>query len=399
MDYSKVGTKLYKAIVNNKSTGSILKDSVINGCSTLPALKNCDSVIAKNTDAFVKAFEGKPLSVTANHLNKFGNLVHRFQGLYLYKNASEKTAANVEKYFKDLKISGLYRAYKSGGLDGVYTLFLNKAASGVPIEEFDSLNKIFIKEYKKYGMDAPELDILLKGIVNKSDFEFLKWKSKGFTSPKQIKMPPFTDESYKVTQKYHETHRIDSKIPDGYRDPGRQFSYKRNGELEGKYKEAFNRETLIVDRSQDKVLNMVSQRLKSIISRNPYMTENEKIRTLFTCVRDIFGIKDGPAYANCFETKPMLIGDIMSSGAGCCRHMALSAKLLGDDLGMNISMVRGRLMLPNGRISSHIWNEITTSDGNKIIFDAAQRKLINLKSGDDFIKKYYTQDKKLMYTK
>ncbi len=396
MDYSKVGSKLYNAIkISEAKAGRVIRDMSLPSAISTRTIEGCDTVIIKNRGVVEQLFDNKPISVTVNNLNAFGNLVHKFQGLYAYKRATE-TAENIEKYFADLHIGALLKAFQQGGLEGVYTLFLNKAATGVTPESFNRLQKKLAEEYKKFGIDLPEVDIRMKKIIEKSDFNYLPWKTKGFAHPKEIKMPAFTDESYKITRQYYDKHRIDTRIPDGYRDPGRQFTYKRSGELEGIYKEPFARETIVVDRRQDTVYRQTVQRLKEIMDQNPDLTTGEKIRTLYTFVEELFKLPKSAAMVEEFKMRPMLIGDIIASGAGVCRHMALCAKLLGDEIGLNISLVRGRILDSNRYASSHIWNEITTKNG-KYIFDTAQRKLIKLDSGDEFIKRYFTQNRLPMY--
>ena len=399
MDYSKVGSKLFDVVRKNEAKlGHTISVTSKPVSFSLHSLDGSDEFILQNSNAVMMLLNDKPINVVVNNLNALGNIAHKFEALCRYKNHTESTQ-KVEKYFDYINMRELLNAYKEGGVKALYTLFLNKAAIGASPESFNSLNRILNQECKKLKLDSPNVDIWMKGIVNKSDFNFLPWKTKGFVHPKKVTMPDFTDESYNVTRRYNETNRIDSYIPDGYRDPGRQFRYRRDGKLEGCWNEPFARETIVVDRAQDTMLNKTVDVFKNIISRNPYMTTSEKIRTLYTFVDELFKVPNCINLVEQLEMKQMLIGDIISSGAGVCRHNALCAKLLGDTIGLNISLVRGRFLSPNGNIGSHIWNEVKTQDGKKYIFDVSQKVLTDLDSCDDVIKKYYTQNGKSMYVK
>lgn len=395
MDYSKVGSNLYYTVIANANDRGIkLKDATVPVTLSSKTLSQCDTILIKNEDSFRKSFDAKPLNVVVNNLNGFGELAHKFQIIQAFVSHTQ-SKESAEKLFADLKIGALMRAYQSAGIEGVYTLLLNKAAAGTPAEAFNRLNKILVAESKKLGVDIGASEIWTKGIVKKQDFDFLRWKKSGFISPSKADMTTFSRDSYAATNKYFKTGRLDEKIPDGFRDGGRYVEFQTNGKIAPvSYP---NREIIYVDRRNDKVLNDSINHLKTIFARNPRMSEFEKIQTLYCYVCEIFSEPNGVQHAADFASVPMKLGDIMSSGAGVCRHMSIAAKVLADELGIKMSLVRGRHKGSNGYLGAHIWNEVELSNGKCYLFDAAQCKLVNLSSNDDVLNKYYTDSKVKMY--
>jgi hypothetical protein len=68
-----------------------------------------------------------------------------------------------------------------------------------------------------------------------------------------------------------------------------------------------------------------------------------------------------------FAGREVLLGDIAAGGAGVCRHRALMLKVLGDEAGLEVTLVRGRLSL-HGSSGGHAWNEIVI-DGRRLLVD------------------------------
>lgn len=395
MDYSKVGSNLYYTVIANANDRGIkLKDATVPVTLSSKTLSECDAVLIKNEDSFRKSFDAKPLNVVVNNLNGFGELAHKFEIIQSFVTRTQ-SKESAEKLFADLKIGALMRAYQSAGLEGVYTLLLNKAAAGATADAFNKLNKVLVEEGKKLGVDIGASEIWTKGIVKQQDFDFLRWKKSGFISPSKTDLTPFFRDSYAATNKYFKTGRLDEKIPDGFRDGGRHVEFQTSGKVApGSYP---NREIICVDRKNDKVLNESIMHLKTIFARNPRMSEFEKIQTLYCYVCAIFSEPKGIQHAADFASVPMKLGDIMSSGAGVCRHMAIAAKVLADELGINMSLVRGRHKEPNGYLGAHIWNEVELSNGKRYLFDVAQYELVKLSSKDEVLNKYYTDSRVKMY--
>ncbi len=66
----------------------------------------------------------------------------------------------------------------------------------------------------------------------------------------------------------------------------------------------------------------------------------------------------------------VLIGDVVAiCGGASCRHRTLLYKLLADEAGLSVSMVRGRYRHSDGRLGSHAWNEQYLEDGTVLLVD------------------------------
>lgn len=395
MDYSKIGTNLYYTVISNANDKGInIKDSSVSVTLSNNTLAQCDTVLINNEAAFRSAFDAKPLNVVVNNLNAFGEIAYKFLALVKFK-LHTQSLQDVEKYFADLKIGSLMQAYQKGGIDAVYTLFLNKAAAGTDADTFNKLNKILNDETKKLCLNSPTVSVMIKGILQNQDLDFLEWKKSGFHQPYRTELPHFTRNSYEATNKYFQTGRLDEKIPDGFRDGGRHVEFDSSGKVsQTSYP---NREIIYVDRQNDKVLNDALKHLKDIFARNPYLSEKEKIKTIFAFVDRIYRVKDGIQHAADFPCVPMKLGYIINSGAGVCRHMAITAKVLADDLGLKMSLVRGRHKGSDGYLGAHIWNEVELSNGKKYLFDTAQGEFVDFASRDNVLDKYYTDSKVRMY--
>ncbi len=388
MDYSKVGSRLMGSVFKSEARlGKTLHDVSLPISITPRALNECDSIIIQNRDALKKLYDGKPLKVVVSELNDFGEVCHNFQGLYEYKKYTD-SAQNMETFFKDLKIKGLFDVYKKDGINGLYTYFLNQASSGSSVSEFKKLQELILKEQQKLGIDSPNVGIWLKKIIKKSDFDFLPWKTKGFVMPQETKIKPFSDEAYNATRQYNINSRLDDRVPNGFCDGGRSLEFDKSGKYSSGYTQY--REIAVVDKANDKILNDTIKQLREVFDRNPYMTYDERVKTLYTFVNEIYRVKNSAAKANELLAIPMKLGDIISSGAGVCRQKSLTAKVLADEVGLNMSIVRGCHKSDAGSVGNHIWNEVTLPDGKKYLFDTAQMSLIDFDSKNAALDRYYS---------
>lgn len=68
----------------------------------------------------------------------------------------------------------------------------------------------------------------------------------------------------------------------------------------------------------------------------------------------------------------VLLGDIINSGAGVCRHRALLTKVLADEVNMGCRIVHGYY---DG--GGHAWNEIITK-GDTYLFDAMHGRVCSI---------------------
>ena len=72
-----------------------------------------------------------------------------------------------------------------------------------------------------------------------------------------------------------------------------------------------------------------------------------------------------------FRNKQVLIGDwVDQAQAGECRHRALLFKILADEAGLDVALVRGNYA--GGSPPGHAWNEASLGDGRRVIVDVMQ---------------------------
>lgn len=396
VDYSKIGYRLIQSADKSEQRLGRRLGATNQVIQVTPRMLNdCDSVIIQNRENVIKYCSDKPLDTAVKGLNYFGDLAHKFQGLFLYKNKTE-SMENAEKYFKSINMTNLYNSYRDYGLDGVYTFLLNKQAAGTPMDVFAKVEKALAREYKSLGIDMPDYEIILKSIIHQGDMAFLPWKQKGFVVPTPTSLKPYTVDSKNVTEHYLSKHRVDTKVPDGFRDGGRSLYFDNKGNIDASFIKPY-REILVVDKNNDIGLIKTIEGFKKILSRQPKLTQEEKLKALYTYVYNLFRADAPKGATDMFPNQPIKIGSIIGSGAGCCRHMALVAKLIGDEVGINVSLVRGKIQSHSGHLGNHIWNEVRLPNGEKYLLDVAQHKLIKFNASDDFINRYFDVNKNKMY--
>lgn len=214
-----------------------------------------------------------------------------------------------------------------------------------------------------------------------NDIEFLHWKKNGFKNPAITEMkdlPAYTAEAKRVTESFNNTHRIDfsERIPNGFRDGGRHLVFYNDGTFKNAY-----REIAIVDRENDIIWQKTLATFKARLAQNRSMTELEKTQELLKYVDDIFSVEADKnilvKHTENFPQAAVKIGDIINSGAGVCRHRALVAKLIADEVGLPMAIVRGDHGIPPS-LGPHIWNEIKLSNGDSYIFDGMHKTLLNI---------------------
>lgn len=231
-----------------------------------------------------------------------------------------------------------------------------------------------------YGIFHKKINSKISTLFNTNDLKFLPWKKEGFKTPQGIEInniPTYSQDAQKLTENYNQSHRIDfcEKIVDGYRDGGRHLAFNTKGApTSSPY-----REIIVIDRKNDPVLQKTIDVLKHRISKKPNINEKEKTNEMLKYVDEIFsGGKDDNDLINMTETFPkkeVRLGEIINSGAGVCRHRSLLAKVLADETGIDMAIVRGNVGKNNG---AHIWNEVQLKNGEKYIFDGMHRKMTNI---------------------
>lgn len=160
------------------------------------------------------------------------------------------------------------------------------------------------------------------------------------------------------------------RIPDGYIDGGRSMKMHADGQV------GSSRELMIVDRPRD-------ARLRELLAfaRTPEiqsLDERERAVKLADYLEKFSNgklsrtasAKASDALIPKYRGQGVLIGDVVAiTGGASCRHRTLLYKLLADEAGLSVSMVRGRYRHSDGRLGSHAWNEQYLKDGTVLLVD------------------------------
>lgn len=221
----------------------------------------------------------------------------------------------------------------------------------------------------------------------------------GYQDPQELR-PTITPLSKPAVEAYHRRHFVPPsvKIADGYVDGGRGMKLDDKGTARSR------RELLLVDRSRDETLN---EYLK--------FARSEEVKTLEPTQRALRLAKyiDGQTtfeknnrftlaavmlltqeYAN----EGVLIGEVNRlCGAGVCRHRALLFKILADEAGLDVALVRGNFGDENRR-EGHAWNELHLKDGRRFVVDVMHRRMIPITPETTAgTRRYLTVDNKPWY--
>ena len=197
---------------------------------------------------------------------------------------------------------------------------------------------------------------------------------------------------------------------DGYRYCGTQAIFDNCGKNISRFRNG-NQEIVILDRTLDSTLVKTIETFKNRV-RGKNLTEEQKIDELMKFVDEVFSVSKSGSQTQKYvenlmkhEQVEVLLGDIINSGAGVCRHRAILTKVLADEMNIKCRMVQGYY---NG--GGHAWNEIITKS-DTYLFDAMQGRICsvgnptrnldpetfayqitNPKNINSFTKKYFDND-------
>ncbi len=169
------------------------------------------------------------------------------------------------------------------------------------------------------------------------------------------------------------------RLIDGYRYSGPLASFDDCGRNISRFKHG-KQEIVVLDRTLDDTLVKTINAFKNRIN-GKNLTDEQKVDELMKFVDEVFSVsKSGSQTQKYVEnimkeiTKQVevLLGDIINSGAGMCRHRALLTKVLADETKIKCRMVHGYY---NG--GSHAWNEIITK-GDTYLFDAMHGNMFSI---------------------
>jgi len=159
-------------------------------------------------------------------------------------------------------------------------------------------------------------------------------------------------------------------IPDGYFDGGRRMAFDDGGHASS------GREILVVDRSCDAELAADlefarSAELKALAPLDRVQRLAARIDRETTPPGGRRWVERTTAQLEGeLSNQQVLIGDWLDQcQAGVCRHRGLLFKLLGDEAGLRVALVRGNYLRDRPPGFPHVWNEVTLDGGRRVLVD------------------------------
>lgn len=214
--------------------------------------------------------------------------------------------------------------------------------------------------------------------------------------------PTLVPKARKATVEYLTKHYVGptTTIINGYLDGGRGMRIGGDGIARS------GREVIVVNRARDASLRKHLEFAKS--EEMKALDPLKRATRLATYVDRTMSIgKNGrlteaavSLMAKEYANEGVLIGEVSRiCGAGVCRHRSLLFKVLADEAGLNVALVRGNYS--SGRATvGHAWNELHLGDGKRVLIDAMQRHVeLLVPGGSTTSRRYLTVRNKPWYTK
>lgn len=200
--------------------------------------------------------------------------------------------------------------------------------------------------------------------------------------------PAAAPEAVKASNAYKEAGEIRQPVRDGFQT----LSGDKKINADGTFNDP-NRPALMVDRTRDTVLNDTiaeAHRRFDHLKNDPRKLAEELTKFSKEKMHPKGWSEDMvDASYNTFrgqnKGKQVLLGDYIDraargEGAGVCQHQALLNKVLGDEFGLDVSLVSGfygsaaKGSLPKDTFANHAWNEYHI-DGKTYVFDPRHEAL------------------------
>ena len=161
------------------------------------------------------------------------------------------------------------------------------------------------------------------------------------------------------------------KIGDGYADGGRGMKMHGDGRVSS------SREVIAVDRTRDAELRKQLEFARSaeVMKLTPLDRATRLARHVAWLMTPKEGYRALEAKTDVLDrghrNREVLLGDVtkITGGAGVCRHRSLLFKLMADEAGLKVSLVRGRYGRDPSKLGAHAWNELRLDDGRVLIVD------------------------------
>ena len=190
--------------------------------------------------------------------------------------------------------------------------------------------------------------------------------------PAHYDLGPVDPQAIDQSNYFAQAQELRSPIKDGFQDGGRFSKFDQNGNLVSPAR----REIVYIDRVNDPILRDAIAYTKE---RTAGMTDSEKAWWLNKYVRDLMVPKNLSAedlskwnyqFAAAHAGEKIPIGKLANKGV--CIHAAEMEKVLGDELGLDITLVRGSGTASSDGID-HAWVEINLPGQRQpLIYDPIQ---------------------------
>lgn len=191
---------------------------------------------------------------------------------------------------------------------------------------------------------------------------------KGYRDGEVPRLAKLESTAQEITETYREKHYLsaDRKIPNGYVDGGRDADLAATEHVKS------IREVIVVDRTRDPDLqkHLAFAGSKDIRELSLLQRARALAKYVDAQCSPPEGRNASLAKATLVESeyqeREFLLG--RSGGTGVCRHRALLFKVLGDEAGLNVALVRGNYATGK-KAAGHVWNELIVTDEKTLIVD------------------------------
>ena len=199
---------------------------------------------------------------------------------------------------------------------------------------------------------------------------FLDLDLRGYAADEDLR-PVVAAKARPQTEAFLKEHRIPEgqRVLDGYMDGGRGSTVNSDGLV------STDREVIVVDRSRDESLRKHLEFARS--EQLKPMTSLDRAALLAVYVDKVMAHVAVPRYCEPadrllvaeYRGEPVLLGDVPRlCGSGVCRHRSLLFKLMADEAGLRVALVRGGFNTGKA-VEKHAWNELLLEDGKRLVVD------------------------------
>ncbi len=158
---------------------------------------------------------------------------------------------------------------------------------------------------------------------------------------------------------YARSHEISTPIKDGWQNAGQRQTFDEMGNFSRK-----DRPAVVVDRQNDPVLRNVIADAKKQFAHLP---AKERAAALTDYVNKLMSPEGMSGrsldawydnFSNQHAGKRLYLGEFIKQGKGVCSQQATLLKVLGDELGLEVKLVRGAGDSSQLNTINHVWTEI-----------------------------------------